>query len=242
MSKTIFKARVRPVATAIALAAATALGGCMTDADFNEVATPYAPITPEKRYPISVSQTAVSIDVPVHKKMSRLSGDVRADVQRFIGQYRARGTGRLRVVSPRKARYRTSLAVAISEIRSIINAAGIHPNAVVWGHYRKGAAGTTAPISMSFETLVAIPQECGHWSQNLAVSYDNLPHPNFGCAGQHNLATMVANPNDLVTPRAMTPKHAGRRDVVIETYRVGGATEADTSGVDESGVSEVGNE
>ena len=127
MSKMIFKPRVRPVATAIALAAATALGGCMTDADFNEVATPYAPITPEKRYPISVSESAVSIDVPVHKKMSRLSGDVRADVQRFVGQYRARGTGRLKVVSPRKARYRTSLAVAVSEIRSIINAAGIHP-------------------------------------------------------------------------------------------------------------------
>jgi type IV pilus biogenesis protein CpaD/CtpE len=50
---------------------------------------------------------------------------------------------------------------------------------------------------------------------------------------------MVADPRDLASPRAMTPSHGGRRDVVMEAYRVGAATEADTSAADDATVSEV---
>lgn len=232
----------KPVAIAALLASAMALTGCMTDMNYDEIASPYAPITPNERYPIAVTDTRVSVEIPVARNMSRLSPEVRADVQRFLAQYRSSGTGQLVLVKPRRARHKTSMAVAISELRSMIASAGINAHAVAYTNYPKGAAGTTAPITLSFEAFVAIPPECGDWSKNMAVTYDNTPHPNFGCAMQHNLASMVANPNDLVTPRTMTPKHAGRRDVVIEQYRVGGATEADTSAASDNGISEVGNE
>ena len=233
---------VKPAAIAALLVSTMALGGCMTDMDYSEVSTPYAPITPTERYPIAVTDTRVSVEIPVHRSMSRLPADVRADVQRFLAEYRSSGTGQLVLVKPRRARHQTSMAVAIAELRSLITSAGINPHAVAYRNYPKGAAGTTAPITLSFESFVAIPPECGDWSKNLAVTYDNTPHPNFGCAMQHNLASMVANPNDLITPRAMTPKHTGRRDVVIEQYRVGAGTEADTSAASDNGISEVGNE
>ena len=233
---------IRPAAAAAVLAASLALGGCMTDMDYYEIGSPYAPNSPAERYPIAVTDARVSVEIPVHKNMSRLPADVRADVQRFLSEFRSSGTGHLVIVKPRRARHRTSMAVAISEIRTMISAAGINPHAVVYKNYPKGAAGTTAPITLAFESFVAIPPECGDWSQNLAVTYSNEAHPNFGCAAQHNLAAMVANPNDLITPRAMTPKHTGRRDVVIEQYRVGAGTEADTSAASDNGISEVGNE
>jgi pilus assembly protein CpaD len=201
---------------------------------------PYEPINAEERYPINVSKNKVSMEVPVHRRMSRLPGDVRMDVEKFLSQYRSSGNGRLAVVRPKRSRHRTAMATATAELQKLITAAGIDHRSVVYTSYASGSAGTTAPIMLSFQSYVAIGPECGDWSKNTAVTYDNLPHPNFGCAGQQNLAAMISNPRDLVTPRTMTPTHAGRRDIVMEQYRTGAGTEADTSASEEGGVSEVG--
>ena len=218
--------------------AAGTLGAC--GAAHDPLAQTYQPIKAEERFPINVSKNRVSMEVPVHRRMSRLPGDVRLDVQKFLSQYRSSGNGRLSVVRPKRSRHRTAMATATAELQKLISQAGIDHGSVVYRSYAAGAAGTTAPIKLSFQSYVAIGPECGDWSRNTAVTYDNLPHPNFGCAAQNNLAAMISNPRDLVTPRTMTPSHAGRRDVVMEQYRTGAGTEADTSASEEGGVSEVG--
>ncbi len=43
--------------------------------------------------------------------------------------------------------------------------------------------------------------------------------PNFGCATQHNIAAVVANPEDFETPRTATPADAMRRYQVFVDYR-----------------------
>ena len=48
---------------------------------------------------------------------------------------------------------------------------------------------------------------------------DNEPFPNFGCAHQQNIAAVVANPNDLVTPRTETPSDAARKSQIFTDYR-----------------------
>ena len=58
------------------------------------------------------------------------------------------------------------------------------------------------------------------------TGYDNGDPPEFGCSTQANLAAMVANPNDLITPRVMTPSSAPRRATSIGKYESG----ADPSG------------
>lgn len=242
MSNVALKSVCRPALRLVVLATALSFGGCMTAMDYEKIATPYVPNSPAERYPITVSDTRVSMEVPVHRRMSRLPADVRSDVQRFLAQYSAAGSGRLYLVKPRRARHSTSMAVTIAELRRMISLAGIDAASVAMVNYPKGAAGTTAPVTLWFETLVAISPECGDWSENLAITYSNTPQRNFGCAAQNNLAAMVANPSDLVTPRSMTPKHARRRDVIMEQYRVGGKTEADTSKSEDINLSEVGNE
>jgi len=222
---------------AVGLLAAT-LGACSSN--YDPLAVPYEPINAAERFPISVSKNKVSMEVPIHRRMSRLPGDVRLDVQKFLTQYRSSGNGNLTVVRPKRSRHRTAMATATAELQKLITQAGIDHRSVVYRSYPSGAAGTTAPILLSFQTHVAIGPECGDWSKNLAITYDNVPHPNFGCAGQRNLAAMISNPRDLVTPRTMTPSHAGRRDIVLQQYRTGAGTEADTSASEEGGVSEVG--
>ena len=47
---------------------------------------------------------------------------------------------------------------------------------------------------------------------------------------QENLAAQVANPTDLISPRAMTPIDADQRSKVINDYRTG-ATPTSTASV-----------
>ena len=77
---------------------------------------------------------------------------------------------------------------------------------------------------------VAQGPECGNnWSENLASNSSNVGHPNFGCANQHNLAAMVANPADVLGPRTMGDRYSDRRDHVMENWVKGKPTGAEKS-------------
>ena len=71
---------------------------------------------------------------------------------------------------------------------------------------------------------VAQGPDCPDWSENLARDPQNMPFPNMGCATQKNFAAMVANPEDLLYPRAQTPRPGERRDVVWGKYVKGEST------------------
>ena len=43
---------------------------------------------------------------------------------------------------------------------------------------------------------------------------NTVPWPNKGCASQHNLSAIVANPEDLIRPRGETPRPSERRYMV----------------------------
>ena len=63
--------------------------------------------------------------------------------------------------------------------------------------------------------MVAEAGPCGLWPDDLGPSYDpkhfeNKQYYNLGCATQRNLAAMVADPADLVQPRAEAPAYTGQ--------------------------------
>lgn len=241
IKKTHFSA-ARTVGMAAVLLGAGVLSGCnMTGSEYAGP-TNYVAVQPSERYPIQVTQNTVKLEVPIHSGATRLSPDVRADVRSFLSQYTSSGSSRLTVVQHPNPRHGLSSTSTMGELQQLVTSAGIPSGAVVYAHYPPGYAGREAPILMSFESYIAISPTCGDWSQNLAVTYENTPHPNFGCTSQANLAAMVADPRDLEQPRGETPLHGGRRDVVLENYRTGAATEADTSGSEAGSISEVGDE
>lgn len=79
-------------------------------------------------------------------------------------------------------------------------------------------------IRVGFLRYEAQPLKCGQNWENLSATRDNRAYDNFGCALAANLAAQVANPEDLVRPRDMTPADAGRRGVVFGKYRKGEVT------------------
>lgn len=86
------------------------------------------------------------------------------------------------------------------------------------------AAAEEGAIRVGFARYEARPIKCGQRWENLSATRDNTVYENFGCAMAANIAAQVANPEDLVRPRDMTPADAGRRDAVLGKYRRGEVT------------------
>jgi pilus assembly protein CpaD len=84
-----------------------------------------------------------------------------------------------------------------------------------------------APVIVGFVRYAAVTPVCGTEWGNLTSTARNETYANFGCAVASNLAAQVANPADLLGPRAMTPTDAQRRDTVMAKYRAGQPTSAE---------------
>lgn len=79
-------------------------------------------------------------------------------------------------------------------------------------------------IRVGFLRYQAEKLKCGEAWENLTATRNNTAYDNFGCAMAANLAAQVANPEDLIRPRDMTPVDAGRRDRITGLYRKGEIT------------------
>ncbi len=123
-------------------------------------------------------------------------------------------------------------------MRRELTRAGVSRHEVQFQAY-SGTGTATSPIKVSYNAFTARGPECGDWSDNLARDPKNIPYRNLGCATQHNLAAMVANPRDLVEPRGMTPRDSQRRDVIMDKYVKGDTTVAKKSSDEKAKVSDV---
>jgi pilus assembly protein CpaD len=138
-----------------------------------------------------------------------------------VGDYLARGDGALSVSAPegpdssQANSYFGERLVQMGVPRSRI-LVGTHP--VNDGDRR---------VEVGFVAYVAHTEPCGDWSKDAAKTWDNLPMPDFGCANQHNLAAMVADPRDLDQSRRLDVPDATRRTVVMGHYEKGEITQAD---------------
>jgi pilus assembly protein CpaD len=81
-------------------------------------------------------------------------------------------------------------------------------------------------IVVGFVRDLAQAPKCGREWKSFTRSADNEVNNNFGCAVTANIAAMVDNPQDLVSPRPMEPADAQRRQVVLSKYRTGDITSA----------------
>jgi len=213
-----------------ASAIALALTGCKTTDDPTRVAG-WTLVDGSERHPILVSQQPTTHIVKVAPGSNGLTSGQRAQLLDFADHYRATDTGASRLViqAPSGGANEVSSMYAVSQIRSLLTDQGFAENMISVEAY--DANGTREPpIRVSYLRFVAQPPPCGNWSTNLAEEPMNLPHPNLGCATQHNLGAMVANPADLLGPRSETARDSMRRDQVFTKYINGQPTGARKSG------------
>jgi len=176
-------------------------------------------------YPIRVAPSIQSMRVPT----GELSPEMDARVTAFARDYLEHGNGALSVSVPAgNESARRFFAARLSDL-------GVS----AWRIMINASESPEPGIELSYVRYVADPSPCGDWSTNYGDTSANLPAPNFGCATQHNIAAMVADPRDLASPRREDPADAARRMTVLDKYRKGDPTPATKTSEQKATISDV---
>lgn len=212
----------RPLLAMLAvLVMAAPVGGCLSQGP--RFQAPFTLANPNERWPILVKEGEAALDLTVNRGASGLSEEQKSRLRVFLWDYRNQRAERLMVRAPSGGANETAAMRAFQDVRQAMRQAGIDPRAVVSEPYFANYD-PSAPLRLSYLRTVAKAPDCPDWSENIARDPQNMPWPNMGCATQRNLAMSVADPNDLVEPRAETPRPSERRDVVWGKYVNGDVT------------------
>jgi pilus assembly protein CpaD len=162
-------------------------------------------------------------------------------IEAVATEYKARGHGPLVISYPQNAGNADAAIGAIAEARTRLYAAGLDWRQIAGGAYEAGGR-VSAPVIFSFTRYQAIAPECSTEWNDMARARPGETWPRFGCATANNLASMVADPRDLVAPRTMDAPDSARRQGVLDNYRQGRSTASERSDRESGAISSsVGN-
>lgn len=178
--------------------------------------------TYQERHPIVVDKAATDLALPVSGDWG-LNTYQKNQAAHFIGLWRHEGAGRLMISGTSRA--------AMNDVKDLLADRKVPSGAIeLVGH--SGQPG----VKLSFLRYVAQGPDCGIWPKSVTEDRTNQNFENFGCSYQHNIAAQVANPRDLVVPRATDDWRDGdRRDKVFAQYWIGDTTAAKKSSEEKSG-------
>ena len=208
----------------IVSATALLLAGCKSAEIVPQVAG-WSVADPSQRHPILVSQRPSNMSLRVARGSVGMSPHQKAQVIDFVTRFRAGDSGNSKLVisAPSGAPNEVAAMQAVAEIRHLMREGGFSDSSITVEAYHEDRD-PQPPIRISFLRYVAEGPQCGRWTTNLADEQSNNERSNFGCANQRNLAAHIANPADLLGPRASTPAPGERRDVVFGKYIKGEST------------------
>lgn len=229
---------------ALRLAAAGALAALLAGCNQTHTAESRGPDDYRTRHPITLSEGERTVEIFLGRNRGGLTPVQRADVLSFAQMWRREATGGIVVDVPWGGPTDRAAADSMREVHSIFAASGV-PRGAVYVRRHRPAGATLASIKINYSKLVAQAGPCGQWPDDLGPAsgrryLENRQYWNFGCATQRNLASMVANPADLVQPRGEAPAYAAQRSTMIEKYRKGETTTGAYKGYDQGKISDLG--
>jgi pilus assembly protein CpaD len=203
--------RMKPV---LALLAIAMLAGCADrSGTVGSIPDDY-----RTNHPIVISEKEQVADIPVGHADVRLSITQRSIVQNMLANYHANGSGVIHILLPSGTENERAATRVRDDIVATLRRSGVKPFNISSERYQADPD-ESAPIRLSYSAMTASTGPCGKWPKDILDTADNRHYANFGCASQNNLAAQIANPADLLGPRAVTSIDAERRGVVIDAYR-----------------------
>jgi pilus assembly protein CpaD len=177
------------------------------------------------RHPIALKEGKKTLALFVGAGRGGLSATQRAEVLAFAQNWKRDATGGVTIDRPVGGPNERSARDTLKEVLSIITLAGVPEHGIGIRPYESNGD-RIAPLRLRYSQLAAEAGPCGLWPDDLGPTYDtkhyeNQHYYNFGCSQQRNLAAMVANPADLVQPRAETPIYTAKRTFGMEKWRKG---------------------
>jgi pilus assembly protein CpaD len=235
--------RAHALRLAAILSCAPTLAGCYTTQQ--DVVTGSVASDVRQRHPIVLKEAPRTVELFIGDKRGTLNGQQRAQVLAFAHEWRKEATGGILLDVPTASSNAAAAAQAAGEVRGILAAAGVPPQAVELRENRPSSPVKLATLRLHYPRVAADVGPCGLWPQDLGPTYErehfeNRQYWNFGCAQQRNLASMVENPTDLVQPRSEIPPYTGRRTTVLDKYHRGESTATTYSDVNKGKLSDLG--
>jgi pilus assembly protein CpaD len=184
------------------------------------------------RHPIRLVDGRQSVQILIGSGRPGLTATQRAEVASLGSDWRHEGTGYVMIETPAGAVNSRAAKATLHEIKSLLNFAGVPPQAVIARSYQQAYREDLGPIHVTYTKIQAVAGPCNRWPDNMGpgllgaeqyplLESQNVPYWEHGCATQRNLAAAVANPEDLVQPRPEDPALASRRQMALDKYRQG---------------------
>lgn len=202
------------VCAVAALLLVGALGGCAgLQGPALRVENPYL-----EPAPISVRFSTAILELPDDRALSDAE---RRALAGFARRYRAAGEDMLTVAYPSEgaARAKKAARAVAAEARR----QGVPKARIKTGAYSAEQEGERGVV-LSYKTAIARAAACQTPSGDITRDTVYGAPRDFGCAIRGNLAAMIDQPVDLLTPRPTTPADAERRATVLQLYRGGKTT------------------
>ena len=221
---------MRDILRLASLAAILLSGSCASPTGDNGL-----PMTSDgaTNHPITVEPSYTSLKLPFSARDAGLMPDDAAKLQAFVSDYLAHGNGAISVTAPEGP----DGQAALGYFGDRLSAMGVPPSRILVGQHD----GSDQRIEIGYVAYEAKTDPCGDWSKDADTTYANQTMPNFGCAVQHNVAAMIADPRDLVQPRTMDADDQTRRQTVMGNYEKGQPTPAALGPDQKTAVSDVTN-
>lgn len=188
---------------------------------------------PLANYPITVNPVTVVGKFTAPAPAAELPPDEAARFGALVADYLETGKGDISVSVPQGPDSTSITAYFGEKLASL----GIARTRIAVGSHD---AQEDMRVHISYLTYAASSPACGNWSRNTALTWDNQPSENFGCATQHNIAAQVADPRDFAVPRAEDGASGARRADVLDKYRKGSKTASEKSSDQSAKISDVG--
>lgn len=205
--------------TLLALCLAAAVAGCASTGDGKLAKKDPPPLTPTEQFAITVTPHEDQVLLAPHAQgLSPAQGQALSEL---VDRWRETGDGVIRVQTPTRGGEEAYRASAV--IEDALMGMGLRPDQVRLVDYDPGPR-PNPPVVVGFTRYEALGPECGRHISSFTRSTDNKVNSNFGCATTANIAAMIANPADLMAPRAEGAPDGGRRETVIGKYRAGAIT------------------
>ena len=186
-------------------------------------------MTVAEEHPISVDSQVVTLTIAIDPATNELTSLDKARLRAFADAYMNGGHGPLTVTAPAGTSNDGGARDLAVDVRNYLNEVGVDWAAINGASYRAGDD-RGKELILSYTHYVATASECGIWKGMRARDYANRQSPNFGCATQNNLAAMIADPRDLITPADGAPPDAAFRIRGVKLYREGEVTSSQTDG------------
>lgn len=209
MNTSLFQAVRRYLAHATLLTAVAVLCAGCSSAELSSFDDTFVPEMTGQNFPIQVVERPFKLTLVV--PTGGLATDQSNQVAAFADMAAKRASTPVTVAYSARS---TSARKGANQAAQILAREGVARAAILI----TPKDGTGSELTLVFAAKVTQTKPCGDFSENLAGNQFNLSGPSFGCAYQQNAAAMIANPDDLLHPRASTPALSAAQDSFLESY------------------------